>query len=131
MPIQVLGCTWNTVGTGPNFNVTTAGEYQVIFNYQNGCFRKFYFNVFQNVLNPDIVTSNIICTTQGSITINNIPSSYTNLVYLLLDHFNHQIHLIPITTAGNYTVYIQQTGVTGGCLFEYPNINILESNFRC
>ncbi len=117
------GCTWNTVGTGPNFNVTTAGEYQVIFTYQNGCFRQFYFDVFQNVLNPDIVTSNIICTTQGSITINNIPSTYEFSLsptgpFQSSNTFN-------ITTAGVYTVYAQQTGVNGGCLFEYPNINIL------
>jgi len=118
------GCTWNTVGSGPNFNVTTAGEYQVIFTYQNGCFRQFYFNVFQNVLNPDIVTSNIICTTQGSITINNIPSTYEFSLsptgpFQASNTFN-------IASAGVYTVYVQQTGVTGGCLFEYPNINILE-----
>ena len=117
------GCTWNTVGSGPNFNVTTAGEYQVIFTYQNGCFRIFYFNVFQNVLNPDIVTSNIICTTQGSITINNIPSTYEFSLsptgpFQTSNTFN-------ITTAGVYTVYIHQIGVTGGCVFEYPNINIL------
>ena len=116
-------CTWNTVGTGPNFNVTTAGEYQVIFNYQNGCFRKFYFNVFQNTLNPDIVTSNIICTTPGSITINNIPSTYEFSLSPTGPFSSNNV--IPITTAGNYTVYIQQTGVTGGCLFEFPNINIL------
>ncbi len=117
-------CTWNTVGTGPNFNVTTAGEYQVIFTYQNGCFRRFYFNVFQNVLNPDIVTTNIVCNTQGTITINNIPSSYEFSLsptgpFQTSNTFN-------VTNAGVYTVYIQQSGVAGGCLFEYPNINILE-----
>ncbi|WP_339834802.1 T9SS type B sorting domain-containing protein, partial [uncultured Flavobacterium sp.] len=116
-------CTWNTVGTGPNFNVTTGGEYQVTFNYQNGCFRNFYFNVFQNTLNPDIVTSNIICTTQGSITINNIPSTYEFSLSPTGPFSSNNV--IPIATAGNYTVYIQQTGVAGGCLFEFPNINIL------
>jgi len=119
-------CTWNTVGTGPNFNVTTAGEYQVIFTYQNGCFRQFYFNVFQNVLNPDIVTTNILCNTPGTITVNNIPSTYEfslspNGPFVPSNTFN-------ITTAGVYTVYIQQTGVTGGCLFEYPNVNILSQD---
>lgn len=119
-------CTWNTVGTGPNFNVTTAGEYQVIFTYQNGCFRQFYFNVFQNVLNPDIVTTNILCNTPGTITVNNIPSTYEfslspNGPFVSSNTFN-------ITTAGVYTVYIQQTGVTGGCLFEYPNVNILSQD---
>ena len=117
-------CTWNTVGTGPNFNVTTAGEYQVIFTYQNGCFRRFYFNVFQNVLDPDIVTTNIVCNTQGTITINNIPSTYEFSLsptgpFQTSNTFN-------VTSAGVYTVYIQQSGVNGGCLFEYPNINILE-----
>ena len=115
-------CIWNTVATGPNYNVTNAGEYRVIFTYQNGCFRQFYFNVFENSLNPTIVSSNIICTSQGSITINNLPSNYE--ISLSPNGPFQTANTFVINAPGVYTVYIRQIGVINGCVFEFPNINI-------
>lgn len=127
-------CSWNQVGTGANFNVTTAGQYRLTINYQDGCFTRFYFNVFTNLLDIQYVTTNILCTTPGSITITNLPSDYQ---FQLVDQITGNI-LVPyqnnpvftISNAGVYTVQVTQIGVTDGCVFELPNIGIQQSNFQ-
>lgn len=127
-------CSWNQVGTGANFNVTTAGQYRLTINYQDGCFTRFYFNVFTNLLDIQYVTTNILCNTPGSITITNLPSDYQ---FQLVDQMTGNI-LVPyqnnpvftITDAGVYTVQVTQIGVTDGCVFELPNIGIQQNNFQ-
>lgn len=120
-------CTWNTVGTGPNFTANTAGQYLVIINFANGCSRPFFFNVYQNVLNPTYTSRDIICTTPGNITVNNVPPGYE---YSLNAAGPWQAgNSFTINTAGVYTVYIRQVGVPGGCVFTLPNIPIRARNF--
>jgi gliding motility-associated-like protein len=127
-------CQWNQVGTGANFNVTTAGQYRLTINYQDGCFTRFYFNVFTNLLDIQYVTTNILCNTPGSISITNLPSDYQ---FQLVDQTTGNI-LVPyqnnpvftISDAGVYTVQVTQIGVTDGCVFELPNIGIQENNFQ-
>ncbi|UPQ80493.1 T9SS type B sorting domain-containing protein [Flavobacterium azooxidireducens] len=127
-------CSWNQVGTGANFNVTTAGQYRLTINYQDGCFTRFYFNVFTNLLDIQYVTTNILCNTPGSITITNLPSDYQ---FQLVDQMTGNI-LVPyqnnpvftISNAGVYTVQVTQIGVTEGCVFELPNIGIQQNNFQ-
>ncbi len=115
-------CTWTNVGTGANFTANTAGEYRITVFYQNGCFREYYFNVYKNVLNPTIVPIDIVCTTPGSITVTNIPIGYE---YSLTATGPFSINpVLPVTIAGNYTVYIRQIGITGACLFNFPFITI-------
>lgn len=116
-------CSWSNVGTGANFTASIAGQYRVIVNYQNGCFREFYFNVYKNVLNPTITPKDIVCTTQGSITISDIPNGYE---YSLSPTGPFSTtNPIPITIAGTYTVYIRQAGIVGACPFVFSNITIL------
>lgn len=127
-------CEWTQVGTGPNFNATTAGQYRVTFNYQNGCFTRFYFNVFSNLLDIQHTVTNIICDTAGSITITNLPVDYE---FQLVDQNTNTI-LIPyqanpeftITQSGTYLVQIRQIGVEDGCVFEIPNIGVIQNNFQ-
>lgn len=127
-------CQWNQVGTGANFNVTTAGQYRLTINYQDGCFTRFYFNVYTNLLDIQYVTTNILCNTPGSITITNLPSDYQ---FQLVDQTTGNI-LVPyqnnpvftISDAGVYTVQVTQIGVTDGCVFELPNIGIQENDFQ-
>ena len=123
-------CTWNQVSTGNDFNVTTAGQYRLVINYQNGCFNRFFFNVTQNVLNPNAITSDIICNTPGEITITNVPADYE----YSLDNPAGPYQASPvftISTAGTYTVYIRQTGVpvASACVFSVPDIDIRERDF--
>jgi hypothetical protein len=53
-------CTWNEVANGPNFLANTAGQFRLTINYTGGCFVQFYFNVYQNVLNPTVIATDII-----------------------------------------------------------------------
>lgn len=111
-------CTWNTVGTGQDYIANTAGQFRVIINYQNGCFKTFYFNVYKNNLAPTIIKNDIVCNTPGSITVNNVPAGYT---FSLSSTGPWQTsNTFPITVGGTYTVFIKQTGVDNGCVFELP-----------
>ena len=125
-----------------NYTITDSGEYRVVINYLNGCFSRFYFNVFKNTLDFDVETpTDIICGTPGNIRISNIASGYG---FQLMDASNDNI-VVPfsadngpnfdITTSGSYYVQITQlspvTGdpIVGGCIFETEDIGISERNY--
>jgi gliding motility-associated-like protein/uncharacterized repeat protein (TIGR01451 family) len=128
------GCTWNTVDTGNDFLASDSGQYRLVINYQNGCFSRFYFNIYKNPLNPQYTSSDIICDTDGNITVTNMPIDYE---YQLLDQTTGNV-LVPygpspsfdIDTNGAYAVEMRQQGVTDGCVFMLENIGILERNFQ-
>lgn len=124
---QSSSCVWNLLSTGPNFNATIAGQFKLVVNFPGNCDRTFYFNVYENILNPTYVSRDIICTTPGQITVNNVPAGY---LYSLSPTGPWQTgNTFSIPTAGTYTVYITQSGVTGGCVFTIPNIGIRARNF--
>ncbi|MDD5148925.1 MAG: T9SS type B sorting domain-containing protein [Flavobacterium sp.] len=111
-------CTWNQVGTSPDFDAIDEGQYRVILNYAGGCFKRFYFNVFKNPLDPKFTVQDIICTTPGKITITNVPFDY---IYSL-DNPAGPYQVSPVFTpvsAGTHHVYIQQLGAgDNACLFD-------------
>ena len=129
-------CTWNTVDTGFDFLASEPGEYRVVVNYQNGCFTRFYFNIFSNPLDPQYNVRDIICTTPGNITVTNMPADYE---YQLLDAVTGNI-LVPFSAAngpsfsiansGAYTIEMQQLGVEGGCIFRLEDIGVRERDFQ-
>jgi len=138
-----LTCTWNPEGTGNNYNVTSPGKYRLSVTYQNGCTSKFYFNVFQNTLDIQHTKSDIICTTDGNITITNLGAGYG---YQLIDDETDNI-LVPFsanngpsfdfTTGqnGSYRVQVTQLDNAGvpiidACIFETPVIGILERDVQ-
>lgn len=109
-------CLWNTIGTGQDYVANVAGQFRIIINYQNGCFKTFYFNVYKNNLNATLVKTDIVCETNGSITVNNVPLGY---VFSLSPTGPWQTsNTFPISIGGTYTVYIKQTGVANGCVFQ-------------
>uniref|UniRef100_UPI00142200EE beta strand repeat-containing protein n=1 Tax=Yeosuana marina TaxID=1565536 RepID=UPI00142200EE len=120
-------CTWTQVGTGPDFTANTSGQYRITLNYTGGCFNRYYFNVYQNLLNPTVTTKDIICTTPGEITVGGVPGGYE----YSLDNITYQAsNVFPITSQNSYTVYIKQVGVTSNpCIFTVPDIQIRERNF--
>ena len=130
------GCTWNTVDTGSDFLASDAGQYRLQINYQNGCFSRFYFNIYKNPLDPQYNSSDIICNTPGNITVTNMPIDYE---YQLVDATNNNV-LVPysanngpsftINNNGAYRVEMRQQGVVDGCVFVLDNIGILERNFQ-
>ena len=127
-PNTNASCAWLQVGTGPNYSADAAGQYRVRIIFQNGCFRTYYFNVFQNLFTPTEIHRDIICTTPGSITINGVPAGYEFSLNLAGPWQNSNVFTIPI--GGNYTVYIRQIGGgVGNCVFTLPNIPIRVRDF--
>ncbi|MDG5491573.1 T9SS type B sorting domain-containing protein [Psychroserpens sp. SPM9] len=120
-------CTWNEVGNGPDFLANTSGQFRLTINYSGGCFVQFYFNVYQNELNADVIATDIICTTPGSITVIDVPSGYE----YSLDDINYQTsNVFTVNTPGTYTVYIRQIGIpTNPCVFTVPDVQIRERDF--
>ena len=125
-----IACTWNQVALGQNYTVAAGGKYRIRIIYSNGCFVNYYFNVYQNLLAPTETHRDIICTTNGNITVNGVPN--TGYEFSITSATTgYQIgNVFTIPTAGNYTVYIRQTpfGV-GQCVFTIPNIPIVLRNF--
>lgn len=134
-------CTWTTSATQDNFTITESGEYRVVINYQNGCFSRFYFNVFKNDLDIAYTAEDIVCATDGSIRITNVGAGYG---FQLIDATNDNI-IVPfsanngpnfdIDTNGTYKVQVTQlnpiTGIpiSGSCLFETEDIGIQLRDF--
>ncbi|MFH6966045.1 T9SS type B sorting domain-containing protein [Flavobacterium sp. FlaQc-28] len=121
-------CNWSKVAEGPDYDAKIAGQYRLTLNYKDGCFNRFYFNVFTNDLNPTEKHKDIICGKPGNITIGDVPAGY---VYSI-DGINYNTsNSFDVTTAGLYTIYIKQTGVTQNpCIFTVPNIQIRERDFN-
>ncbi|HEX8577397.1 MAG TPA: hypothetical protein VF677_13990, partial [Flavobacterium sp.] len=126
-PNVVPTCTWVQVATGPNYNVNQAGQFRVRITFQGGCFRTYYFNTYQNLFNPTATHRDIICTTNGNITVNGVPPGYE----FSLNNGSYQAsNIFSITTAGNYSVNIRQTGVgVGACVFTLADIPIRVRDF--
>src|SRR5680860_443965 len=136
-----LVCNWTQVAMGSNYTADTAGKYRLIINYMNGCFSRFYFDVFRNDLDIIYNKRDVICTSDGNITITNLGSNYG---YRLMDVANSTI-VIPfsanngpsfdIATNGAYRVDITQLDGSGNpipdaCIFSTPDIGILDRNFQ-
>jgi gliding motility-associated-like protein len=120
-------CTWNEVGNGSNFLADTSGQYRLTINYPGGCFVQFYFNVYENLLDATVVSTDIICTTDGSITVNGVPSGYEYSI----NNTNFQTsNVFSVSTAGTFTVYIRQTGAaTNPCVFTIPDVQIIDRDY--
>ncbi|MFG6685195.1 T9SS type B sorting domain-containing protein [Mariniflexile sp. HNIBRBA6329] len=120
-------CTWNQVATGPNYTATESGQFRIVINYPGGCFSIFYFNVYQNLLNPTATAKDIICTTPGEITVGGVPSGYEYSV----DGTNYQSsNVFTINTPGYYIIYIRQVGVdTNPCIFQTPSVYVRQRDF--
>ncbi|MCC1484564.1 T9SS type B sorting domain-containing protein [Winogradskyella immobilis] len=120
-------CVWNEVANGPDYLVDTAGQYRLTLNYSGGCFNQFFFNVYENLLVPNVNAQDIICTTPGQITVGGVPSGYE----FSIDGTNYQpSNVFSVAVAGIYTVYIRQIGVTPNpCIFTVPDVQIRDRDF--
>lgn len=120
-------CLWNQVATGSNYTADSAGQYRLTLNYEGGCFNQFYFNVYENLLIPTVASRDIVCTTPGEIVVGGVPSGYEYSI----DGTNYQVsNTFSVTTAGIYSVYVRQIGVTPNpCVFTVPDVQIRERDF--
>lgn len=134
-----LTCTWNSVGAGNNYTLTTAGKYRLAVTYQNGCTNRFYFNVFQNTLDIQYNKKDIVCTALGNITVTNLGNGYA---YRLVDADTGTV-ILPFSPTksfdfasgenGDYRVEVIQLDgsdqpIDGSCIFSTPDIGILDRN---
>lgn len=109
-------CKWEQVGTGSDYTASEKGKYRLTVTYKGGvCFNRFYFDVYKNPLTPTEKHTDIICSTNGSITVEGVPSGYE---YAISTDPNGAIgayqptNVFPISTPGSYTVHVRQTIVT-------------------
>ncbi|MBM1105223.1 SprB repeat-containing protein, partial [Aurantibacter crassamenti] len=136
-------CAWTQVHEGSDYTVNTAGKYRLVINYQNGCFSRFYFDAYQNSLDIEYNKNDIICTTDGNITITNLGANYG---YQLVDITNNSI-VVPFSAnngpsfdfatgeSGSYRVDVVQLDgsgnpIDGACIFSTPEIGIIERDFQ-
>ncbi|MEP0214652.1 MAG: T9SS type B sorting domain-containing protein [Cellulophaga sp.] len=128
-------CTWSQVATGQTFNAEDEGQYRVVINYLNGCFTRFYFNVFKNDLDPRATVKDIICTTDGSISVTNVPANYDFQLLdaatgtILVPYSANNGPVFPITNNGAYTIEMRQQGVVDGCVFRLEDIGVLRRDY--
>lgn len=126
-------CTWALVGTGPDFTANISGQFRLTIRYPGGCFSQFYFNVYQNLLNPTATSKDILCTTNGEITVGGVPSGYEYSLNAAGPYQSSNVFpnaSFPVINAGSYTVYIKQVGVTANpCIFSVPDILIRQRDF--
>ncbi|WP_242206733.1 SprB repeat-containing protein, partial [Aestuariivivens insulae] len=120
-------CTWNQVTNGADFLIDTAGQYRLTLNYTGGCFNRFYFNVYTNLLQPTVTSRDIICTTPGQITVGGVPSGYEYSI----DGVNYQgSNVFTVNVPDIYSVYVRQVGVSPNpCIFTVPDVQIRQRDF--
>ncbi|MCM0665490.1 T9SS type B sorting domain-containing protein [Flavobacterium tyrosinilyticum] len=127
-------CKWIQVSTGPDFTAKDAGQYRLTINYSGSCFNRFYFNVFTNPLAPTEEHVDLLCGSNGSITVRDVPAGYqyaikTSPTATIQDWEWQDSNTFPIYNPDSYTIYIRQKGVTTNpCIFKIPNILIRRLN---
>lgn len=137
-----LTCIWNEVSTGNSFSANAEGKYRLVVTYQNGCFNRFYFNVFQNTLDIQYTSRDVVCDSDGNITVTNIGSGYgfqlidvaTNTIEVPFSANNGPV--FNFTSNGAYRVEVTQldnaTGqpIDDACIFSTPEIGVLDRDVQ-
>ncbi|TMM59266.1 T9SS type B sorting domain-containing protein [Maribacter algarum] len=115
-------CTWNQVSTNTQYNISAGGQYRIYVQYNDNSSERFYFNVYANGLDPSAVVTNIDCGTSGSITINNVPSTYE---YSINSGATWQdSNVFSISSVSDYDVQIRRKNDTDGCVFILDNLAV-------
>ncbi|NRS87943.1 gliding motility-associated-like protein [Flavobacterium sp. 7E] len=107
-PNETAAATWTTVKNGNTFTADRPGFFKVIINFTDVCFSTYYFNVYQNPLDPKATVRNITCDTKGRITVTN-PSIGSGYEYSLDGITYGSSNVFDNLAAGDYTVFIKQT----------------------
>ena len=95
----------------------------------NGCFSRYFFNVYENKLNPTATARDIICNTNGEIVVGT-PAAGSGYEYSLDGVTYQSSNILPINTPNIYTVYIRSiVNVPNRCVFTIPGIQIRKRDF--
>ncbi|WP_438710623.1 T9SS type B sorting domain-containing protein [Aquimarina muelleri] len=117
---------WVQVSTDiGSYTVTQAGEYRIRATFDANCTIPFYFNVFQNNFDPDLVViRQIICGTPGTIRVQNSSNQYeyqlvTPLGTVIGYQLSPEFTGLDLRDVGNYTVNVRQRdGLPTACVFQ-------------
>ncbi|CAN1488082.1 Gliding motility-associated, C-terminal domain [Flavobacteriaceae bacterium] len=126
---ETNGCTWTQIATGPDYNLGGQGQYRITLNYTNGCFSRYFFNVYENTLNPTATSRDIICNTTGQIVVGT-PAAASGYEYSLDGVTYQPSNIFSINTPNIYTVYIRSIiNLPNRCVFTVPGIQIRRRDF--
>ncbi|MBM1104879.1 T9SS type B sorting domain-containing protein [Aurantibacter crassamenti] len=115
-------CSWTQLSTNTQYTTTESGEYRIYVQYNDNSVERYYFNVYSNGLNPSAVVSDIDCSSPGSITINNVPSTYEFSINSGATWQDSNV--FSIANVNSYDVQLRRKNFTGGCLFEVNDIQV-------
>ncbi len=119
-PTINAACTWNTVGTGPTFDLSVAGEFRVRVN--SGQY--FYFKSTLNPLDPQLIKEDIICGNPGRVEVTNVPAGYEYSLNSPAGPYQDD-PFFDITAPGNYRVYVRLENVSASaCVFPSNELTV-------
>ncbi|MDH7446331.1 T9SS type B sorting domain-containing protein [Aquimarina sp. 2201CG14-23] len=115
---------WVQVATTRDFTVTDAGEYRIRVEFDGNCNIDFYFNVFKNNFEPNLViVRDIVCNIPGTLRVQNSSTEYE---YQLITPLSGTVigyqaspEFTGLTEQGTYTVNVRQSnGLPTACVFQ-------------
>ena len=148
-----FGCSWSQVSTSASFTVSQAGDYRVSVD-SGGCVEIHYFKVSKTNLSPSVDNRDVICTQNGRIKINNVPTGYEyelrkndRTTIVKNKQASNEFSITPAefdthATGGSYVVFIYGASThtqTKNCVFEVPTsirkrnpqINVTSTPLAC
>ncbi|MDY8135332.1 hypothetical protein U0D62_06975, partial [Aquimarina sp. 2201CG5-10] len=129
------GCAadWTQVATTRDYTVSDAGEYRITATFDGNCTITFYFNVFKNNFEPNLViVRDIVCSTPGTLRVQNSSNQYEyQLVTPSGGTIGYQAspEFTGLTEGGTYTVNVRQNnGLPTACVFNATQfMDVLDS----
>lgn len=119
-PTINAACTWNTVGTGSTFSLSSDGEFRV--RVDSGQY--FYFKSTLNPLDPQLIMEDIICGNPGRVEVTNVPAGYEYSLNNSTGPYQDDPYF-DVTTPGNYMVWVRLKNVSASaCLFPSNTVNV-------
>ncbi|UZD40612.1 T9SS type B sorting domain-containing protein [Capnocytophaga ochracea] len=119
-------CNWTDIGNSGDITLRDEGVYRLVVTYGNCVSPYYYFRITKNNVDPQLVGRDLICSKNGSITVNGVPAGYqyglkkTGSTSWVKNYQSSNV--FDIATPDNYTVYVRQvlttTITTQPCIFE-------------
>ncbi|WP_103070836.1 T9SS type B sorting domain-containing protein [Aquimarina sediminis] len=115
---------WTQVNAARDYTVTQAGEYRIRVLFKGNCEINFYFNVYKNNFEPNLVSVlDIICDTPGTLRVQNSSNQYEYQLITPVTNTTIGYQSSPefsgLTEEGTYTVNVRQNnGLSTACVFQ-------------
>ena len=117
---------YDNVGSGPTYNLNSAGEFRV--RVDGGQY--YYFKATLNPLNPQLIKEDIICGNPGRVEVTNVPAGYEYSLNSSAGPYQDS-PFFNITTPGNYKVWVRLKNVSSStCLFPSNTVAVQNLNIN-